>query len=307
VPGGGNWIARRGTPSGGGSVREDAAATRPTVRLLDRSDLDAALAVCARDVVANTFVAARLLAGGINPRGGGELWGYYEDGELRSLCWAGANLVPVEATPAAVEAFAARARRTGRHCSSLVGPAGAVLELWRLLELYWGPAREVRACQPLLALDRPPLVAPDPQVRRSRLDELALVVPACVAMFTEEVGYSPVAADGGALYHAQVTALVSAGRSFVRTDPGPRGPRVTFKAELGSVTPAAVQVQGVWVDPARRGEGHAVAGMASVVLAVRAEVAPVVSLYVNGFNHRAVHVYEKVGFTQVGTFATVLF
>ena len=55
MPGGGNWIARRGTPSGGGSVREDAAATRPTVRLLDRSDLDAALAVCARDVVANTF------------------------------------------------------------------------------------------------------------------------------------------------------------------------------------------------------------------------------------------------------------
>jgi len=93
----------------------------------------------------------------------------------------------------------------------------------------------------------------------------------------------------------------------VRLDDGPRGPEVTFKAELGSVTPAAVQVQGVWVDPARRGEGHALSGMAAVVEHVRAEVAPVVSLYVNGFNHRAVHVYEKVGFTQTGTFATVLF
>jgi predicted GNAT family acetyltransferase len=90
-------------------------------------------------------------------------------------------------------------------------------------------------------------------------------------------------------------------------DRGPRGPRVTFKAELGSVTPAAVQVQGVWVDPVCRGYGFAVGGMAAVVEYVRAEVAPVVSLYVNGFNHRAVHVYEKVGFTQVGTFATVLF
>jgi uncharacterized protein len=280
---------------------------RSSVRLMDRSDLDAALALCARDVVSNAFVAARLLSGGINPRSGGELWGYYSGGELRSMCWAGANLVPVEATDAAVEAFAARARRAGRHCSSLVGPADAVLGLWRLLELHWGPAREVRACQPLMALDSRPLVAPDPQVRRSRLDELALVVPACVAMFTEEVGYSPVASDGGALYHAQVAALVSAGRSYVRIDRGPRGPQVTFKAELGSVTPAAVQVQGVWVDPERRGQGYAVSGMAAVVEYVRAEVAPVVSLYVNGFNHRAVHVYEKVGFTRVGTFATVLF
>ncbi|HEY6796871.1 MAG TPA: GNAT family N-acetyltransferase [Kineosporiaceae bacterium] len=280
---------------------------RPSVRLLERADLDAALAVCARDVVANAFVAARLLSGGINPRSGGEVWGFYQAGELRSLCWAGANLVPVEAAPDAVEAFAARARRTGRHCSSLVGPADAVLALWRRLELYWGPAREVRGVQPLMAIEGPPPVPPDPLVRRSRLDELPLVVPACVAMFTEEVGYSPVAADGGALYHAQITALVSSGRSFVRIDPGPRGPRVTFKAELGSVTPAAVQVQGVWVDPAVRGHGYAVSGMAAVVEYVRAEVAPIASLYVNGFNHRAVHVYEKVGFRQVGTFATVLF
>jgi predicted GNAT family acetyltransferase len=32
-----------------------------------------------------------------------------------------------------------------------------------------------------------------------------------------------------------------------------------------------------------------------------------VSLYVNGFNTRAIRTYERVGFRQVGTFATVLF
>jgi len=223
------------------------------------------------------------------------------------MCWAGANLVPVQADADAVEAFAARARRSGRHCSSLVGPAEAVLDLWYRLEPYWGPAREVRDRQPLMALSGPPLVAPDPRVRRSRIDELRVVVPACVAMFTEEVGYSPVTSDGGALYQAQVTALVSSGRSFVRIDDGPTGPAVAFKAELGSVTPDAVQVQGVWVDPRRRGEGLAAPGMAAVVEAVRRDVSPVVSLYVNGYNHRALRVYEKVGFRQVGTFATVLF
>ena len=35
--------------------------------------------------------------------------------------------------------------------------------------------------------------------------------------------------------------------------------------------------------------------------------APSVSLYVNDFNVRAVRTYLRVGFRQVGTFATVLF
>jgi predicted GNAT family acetyltransferase len=180
----------------------------------------------------------------------------------------------------------------------VVGPADAVLDLWSRLCHYWGPAREVRADQPLMALGSPPLVASDPAVRRGRLDELSVVVPACVAMFTEEVGYSPVAADGGVLYRSQITSLVSAGRSFVRVDNTVSGPRVVFKAELGSVTPEAVQVQGVWVDPGRRGEGLAAPGMAAVVEIVRSEIAPLVTLYVNGFNHRAVRVYEKVGFSS---------
>jgi predicted GNAT family acetyltransferase len=47
--------------------------------------------------------------------------------------------------------------------------------------------------------------------------------------------------------------------------------------------------------------------MAAVVAATRASIAPVVSLYVNAYNERAVAAYRRVGFEQVGTFATVLF
>ncbi len=31
------------------------------------------------------------------------------------------------------------------------------------------------------------------------------------------------------------------------------------------------------------------------------------SLYVNGFNHVARAAYQRIGFTQIGSFATVLF
>ena len=47
--------------------------------------------------------------------------------------------------------------------------------------------------------------------------------------------------------------------------------------------------------------------MAAVALHVQRSVAPVVSLYVNGYNARAVRAYRRVGFTEVGTFATILF
>jgi predicted GNAT family acetyltransferase len=47
--------------------------------------------------------------------------------------------------------------------------------------------------------------------------------------------------------------------------------------------------------------------MAAVVKLVLADLAPVVSLYVNDFNEVALNSYRSVGFEQVDTFATVLF
>ncbi len=149
----------------------------------------------------------------------------------------------------------------------------------------------------------PPACAPDPLVRRVRPDELNVLMPACVAMFTEEVGVSPMAGDGGATYRARVSELIRAGRAFARFENG----RVIFKAEIGSATPHACQVQGVWVDPECRGQGLASAGMASVVLEAQRSIAPVVSLYVNDFNAPARAAYRRTGFAQVGTFMSVLF
>ncbi|MQL66138.1 GNAT family N-acetyltransferase [Streptomyces vinaceus] len=280
--------------------------TQTTSRVLEPSDLDAALAVLDRDPVANAFVAARVQIAGLDPwRLGGEMWGWYEDGILTSMCYAGANLVPICATPRAVRAFADRARRAGRRCSSIVGPAEPTAALWQLLEPRWGPAREVRARQPLLVTDRvPDAVAPDPYVRRVRKDELETIMPACVAMFTEEVGVSPLAGDGGLLYQARVAELVGSGRSFARFD---AGGNVIFKAEIGAATDRACQIQGVWVAPEHRGNGVAAPGMAAVLRYALADVAPVVSLYVNDFNTPARRTYATVGFREVGAFMSVLF
>jgi predicted GNAT family acetyltransferase len=273
-------------------------------RLLDDRDRAAALAVCAADPVANVFVESRIRALGLDAgRLGAQLWGFEQAGRLISLCYSGANLVPVQATSAAVAAFADRALRQGRRCSSIVGTSSAVSELWGLLRPYWGPARDVRAAQPLMAIHGPSPVPADPAVRRVRPDELDILLPASIAMFTEEVGISPLNGDGGASYRARVAELVRSGRAFARIEDG----RVIFKAEIGAATAAACQVQGVWVRPEVRGRGLAAPGMAAVVDLARASVSPVVSLYVNDFNAPARATYLRAGFTEVGELMSVLF
>ena len=273
-------------------------------RLLYDRDRAAALAVCGIDPVANVFVASRIQALGLEPgRLGAQLWGFDQGGQLTSLCYAGANLVPVQATSAAVAAFAERALRQGRRCSSLVGPSAALAELWGYLRPHWGPPRDVRASQPLMAIDGPAQIAADPGVRRVRSDEIDVLLPACIAMFTEEVGVSPLIGDGGTAYRARVAELIRAGRAFARISGG----RVIFKAEVGAATSQACQVQGVWVRPEFRGRGLAAPGMAAVVTEARRAIAPVVSLYVNDFNAPARAAYLRAGFRQVGEFMSVLF
>lgn len=289
---------------------------RTGAAVLGDADVPAALAVCATDPVGSVLAATRLEAARVQGvrQAGGELWGYAEDDVLLAVCWVGANLVPVlgpvddDVAGRALTAFAALGRERGRRCSSIVGPADAVLGLWSRLRGVWPVEREVRAHQPSMVLDRDPLVVPDPRVRRSRVDEYDIVLPACLRMFTEEVGYSPASGPGGP-YEVRVRRLVEDGRSFVHVDreSGWRRPRVVFKAEVAAVAGGVAQVQGVWVDPDRRGERLSEGGMAAVARVARAEIAPTVSLYVNGYNTRAVRAYQAVGFREVGAYATVLF
>jgi predicted GNAT family acetyltransferase len=221
---------------------------------------------------------------------------------IESICWVGANLVPICAEPPAVAAFAEVLAGEQRWCSSIVGPADAVLGLWERLGAQWGPCREVRPNQPLLVAKGPPPISPDPHVRLAGPADLPALFPAAVAMYTEEVGVSPLV-DGGSGYRERIAELIRAGRAYVRMVDG----QVVFKAELAVVSRHTAQVQGVWVAPRWRGQGIGTAAMAAVVSDALRRFAPTVSLYVNDFNRPARLVYEKCGFQQAGTFASVLF
>ena len=132
--------------------------------------------------------------------------------------------------------------------------------------------------------------------------DLGELLPAAAAMFTEEVGFDPVARYGDG-YAARLRTLIAGQRSAIVTDVNGR---VIFKADAGIVNLDAAQVQGVWLHPDYRG-----CGLAKPFFAAAAQVLqrryPHLSLYVNEYNARALAMYRGTGWEQIGQFSTIIF
>lgn len=278
---------------------------RPTVRVLGPPDRDAFVALAGRSPVINVFADYRARLTNLDERWlGGQMWGRFRDGELVAGMHMGANVVPVECTPEDLHAFAPALLRRIRHTGTIVGPQATVRALWDEVGPAWAEPREARWNQPHLELTGPPTVEPDLEVRMTTKADFEALYPACVAMYTEEVGVSPEEGHSADLYRARVQQLIGRGWSFASFD---GAGRVVFKAEVACATELAAQIQGVYVRPDRRGEGLAARGMATVARYVRRNIAPVVSLYVNEWNEPARAAYARVGFEQTATMSTLMF
>jgi len=277
--------------------------TRSPVRSLTRTDVDDALELCSRNVAAHVFVAARILE--TLPMGSvSSAMGVREDGRLTSMCWASANVVPVESTAETRALYAERMRRWRGRVASLLGPREEVVDLWDDLEPHWGQPRAIRAHQPLLSTSTPPSalgVELDPRVRPARANEVDIVLPAAAHMFTAEIGYAPYSGSARS-YRGSLASLIARGHTYVVVEDD----EVIFKTDIGSLALGCAQLQGVWLAPHLRGQGLAVPMLASVMEQVMAGPAPMVSLYVNDFNAAALATYRALGFAPVGDFTTVL-
>jgi len=272
--------------------------------VLSENDRSQLLEFLHRDPVANLFVLARVNDLGIDRlQLGCDIYGYYRGNDLTAICHNGSNLVPIGDDDEAFDAFADRIRDR-RHTSSIMGKSDAVRGMWERLSLnwpaYWGKVREIRHRQPLMVIEGPPQVDPDPRVHRIGAALLDPYFDSAVKMYTEEVGVSPLEPTQG--YRNYVRKIIADGRAFGVFEDG----IVIFKSDIGSAHDKWCQVQGVWLHPSLRGQGASLAAMASVVNLCQ-ERHPVVSLYVNDFNTRARKLYERVGFDTVGEFATVLY
>ena len=231
--------------------------TSSAVRVLGAADRDAALAVCARDPVANAFVASRLLedrafalsAARCGATSSAASWSRCA-GPAPTWCRCRPRPLPWTASRRGPGGPGGAAPRSSARPT-------AVLGLWDRLERPWWPAREVRADQPLLALDGDPLVAAGPAgpagpAGRDRPGRAGVGgdVPGGDRLLADRAGRRCVVpAVGGPAGRC---------RPDLRADGPGRCRRRSFKADLASVTPQVAQIQGVWVAPApaRPGTGR---------------------------------------------------
>ncbi|MDO4412973.1 GNAT family N-acetyltransferase [Cutibacterium sp.] len=275
------------------------------VRVLDDADVAQVTEFLQQDPLGNLFLLSRIQANGLDRgRLGCPVVGLIRSHELQGVLHLGANVVPVAPDDSTIEELASRVG-PWRSSASMMGRAEPVLTLHRVLsQRYpraWGSPREIRAHQPLLELQEPSRVSPDRRVARVTMEHFHAYFQAAVAMYTEEVGVSPIESSGGYMSHMRV--LVDRGHCFGIVD---EGGTVRWKSDIGVAWRDHCQIQGVWMDPTWRGQGLADAAMTAVAELCRRRYSSV-SLYVNDFNAPALAMYDTVGFRQVGEMATVLY
>ena len=220
-----------------------------------------------------------------------------EDGEggLTALCHIGANIVP---SGEHCEVFAAAAARS--LARMVIGEQAAVTALWDAARERLPRAREDRPGQPVYALEAPPAPG-DTGLRPAEPRDLERLLPAAAAAHQLELGLDPLARDSEG-FRWRTLAQIEEQRSWVWFEDG----LIAFKAEASAWTPAAVQLQQVWVDPELRGRGYGRRGLSDLCRFLL-ETTPTVTLFVRRENLPAIALYDAVGMRRVLEYRSVLF
>ena len=247
------------------------------------------LTFCAEDPVERVFLED------VARRGLGRFAAFEErDGRLSALCHVGANVVPSGRDCGRFAAAAARGR-----ARMIIGDEPAVDELWAELESLVSHPRADRPGQPVFAIDE----APEPggtSLRPAEERDFGLLLPACAAAHSEEIGVDPLKRDADG-FRWRTRAQIEEGRSWVWIEDDV----ICFKAEASAWTPSAVQIQQVWVDPPVRNRGYAQRGMRDLIRLLLERV-PVVCLFVRAENAPAIRVYEAVGMQRHGSYRSLI-
>src|SRR5690348_4402597 len=252
--------------------------------------LDQVLAFCAEEPVERVFLEdiARRGLGRFSALAG-------PGGRIEALCHVGANIVP---SGSGCVAFAEAAARSGARM--VIGEERAVSELWDAARRRMPRPRDDRPGQPVYALREPPEPG-ETGLRPARLFDLDLLVPACAEAHREEIGVDPLKRDAEG-FRWRTRQQIDEGRSWIWLEGGV----IRFKAEASAWTPAAVQLQQVWVDPEARRHGYARRALSDLCRLLLEHV-PAVCLFVRPENTPALRLYDSIGMSRELTYRSLVF
>jgi ribosomal protein S18 acetylase RimI-like enzyme len=250
--------------------------------------LEQILAFCAREPVERVFLED------VARRGLGRFVAVAGDDGLAALCHLGANVVP---SGDGCDRFARRVERS--RARMIIGEQRAVDELWEAARRRFAAPREDRPGQPVFSLEDMPEPG-DTGLRAATSGDLDRLLPACALAHEEELGVNPLARDPDG-FRWRTRAQIEDGRSWVWLEDDV----ILFKAEASAWTPAAVQLQQVWVDPEVRGRGHAKRALRDLCRLLLART-PSVCLFVRPENTPALALYRSIGMRHALNYRSVI-
>jgi len=221
-----------------------------------------------------------------------------EHGELEGVALIGHATLFEARSERALYSLANRAQNcTGTHM--LMGEQDGVQMFW---EFYAGRQAQMRkSCREHLLELRSPVELREevPGLRLATAQDLDAIVPIHAQMAFEESGLNPLDIDPEG-FRRRYLRRIQKQRSWVWIDSG----NVVFKAEIVSQTPHVAYLEGVWVNPDTRSQGHGT----NCVLQLSKHLlsrTDSVCLFVNEDNTSGLRFYKRMGFKDKESFDTI--
>ena len=218
------------------------------------------------------------------------------DGHLEGLALIGHATLMETTTDRALEALADVARRCD-NAHMIMGESERIDCFWRQ---YQSGGQEMRlACREFLFELHSPAHADEVDgFRTATMDDLELVMPVQAEMAFEESGINPMESDPEG-FRARCSRRIQQGRTWVVVENG----TLIFKADLISETDDVAYLEGVWVNPERRGNNIGLRCMSQLARVLTNKKS--ICLLVNERNTSAHDFYSKAGYEFRGVYDTI--
>jgi predicted GNAT family acetyltransferase len=254
----------------------------------------------------NAFLLGQIARGALSSEAiAGVILGYFRGEVLAGVMCCGSNLVMSHGTvPEAITHFALFARQSPYVIRVIIGEDNVVDQFMEAHGRHPEAIALERSGQILFELHKGSMVftGDEPRLRAAAVEELAPVMDLDRGMIGEELGIDPFKGEQR-LYREGWLRRIRELRAWVI---GPHGGPLQFKVEQSAVSDQVIQISGVYTVPTMRRQGLATAALGEMCRHLFQDV-PLVTLYVDGANARAVSLYKRLGFRDVGRIRTVWF
>lgn len=263
--------------------------TSIAVRELDELDYRAALALLVANPQQGVHLESLINDHGLtSPALRGRFFGYFENDQLTGIALIGHQIMFC-APDAAIPELARTAANSGLRNSVIFGPR-------QQIELFWGHfaalGRELKMQRDFYwyVCETPAQPIRQFELVLATAEHLEVVMEAQASGFFEATGTDPRQTDPEG-FRSRVLKRIEQGRTWLKLE----NDTVVFKAELQSVTPDVIYLEGIWTHPEYQGRGIAKACVVELTHR-RLRKQQVLCLAVEPDEQVAIQIYRHAGF-----------